>query len=72
MALTLEDKKDGRFSRIDQLPGLGQNPIQAWLKGLDFPVLLGRRAVTNKDGSTGILYLACSDLDCDQAAIETI
>ena len=72
VALTLEDKKDGRFSRIDQLPGLGQNPIQAWLKGLDFPVLLGRRVFTNKDGSTGILYLACSDLDCDQAAIETI
>jgi hypothetical protein len=72
VALALEDKKQGRFVRIDQLPGLGQNPILAWLKGLDFPVLLSRQAVTNKDGSTGILYLACSDLDCDLAAIEAI
>lgn len=72
VALSLEDKKQGRFVRIDQLPGLGQKPIQAWLKGLDFPVLLSRQVFTNKDGSTGILYLACSDLDCDQAAIEAI
>jgi DDE superfamily endonuclease len=70
LALSLEDKQQGRFIRIDQLPWTEQKPIQAWLKGLDFPVLLSRQIFTNKDGSTGILYLACSDLDCDQAAIE--
>lgn len=72
LALTPEDKKEGRFVRIDQLDWRGQEPTKAWLKGLDFPVLLNRQVFTNKDGSTGILYLACSDLDCDQAAIETI
>jgi hypothetical protein len=72
LALSLEDKQQGRFIRIDQLPWTEQKPIQAWLKGLDFPVLLSRQIFTNKDGSTGILYLACSDLDCDQAAIEAI
>jgi hypothetical protein len=72
LALSLEDKGQGRFVRIDQLPWTGQEPTQAWLKGLDFPVLLSRQVFTNKDGSTGILYLACSDLDCDQAAIEAI
>ena len=72
LALTPEDKKEGRFVRIDQLPWQGQEPTKAWLKGLDFPVLLSRQVFTNKDGSTGVLYLACSDLDCDQAAIETI
>jgi hypothetical protein len=71
-ALTLEDKKKGRVNRIDQLTWQEQKPIMAWLKGLDFPVLLSRQAFTNKDGSAGILYLACSDLDCDQTAIETI
>jgi len=70
--LTLEDKKEGRFVRIDQLTWQEQKPIKAWLKGLDFPVLLSRQVFTNKDGSTGILYLACSDLDCDPAAIEAI
>ena len=72
VALTLDDKQQGRFIRIDQLSWTEQEPIQAWLKGLDFPVLLSRQVFTNKDGSTGILYLACSDLDCDQAAIQTI
>jgi hypothetical protein len=72
LALALEDKKEGRFVRIDQLTWQEQNPIKAWLKGLDFPMLLRRQVFTNKDGSTGVLYLACSDLDCDPAAIETI
>ena len=72
LALTLEDKKQGRFVRIDQLSWPGRQPVQVWLKGLDFPVLVAKQVFTNKDGSIGILYLACSDLDCDQAAIETI
>lgn len=72
LALTPEDKKAGRFVRIDQLDWRGQEPTKAWLKGLDFPVLLGRQVFTDKDGSIGVLYLACSDLDCDQAAIATI
>jgi len=72
LALTLEDKKEGRLTRIDQLDWQGQGPAKAWLKGLDFPVLVVRQAFTNKDGSTGILYLACSDLGCDTAAIEAI
>jgi hypothetical protein len=72
LALTPEDKKAGRFVRIDQPPWTEQKPAQAWLKGLNFPVLLGRQLFTDKDGSTGALYLACSDLDCDQAVIEAI
>jgi IS4 transposase len=72
LALTLDDKQQSRFIRIAQLSWTGQAPTKAWLKGLDFPVQLSRQAVTNQDGSTGVLYLACSDLDCDPAAIETI
>lgn len=72
LALTLEDKKEGRFVRIDQLIWQEQKSVMAWLKGLDFPVQLSRQVFTNQDGSTGILYLACSDLDCDPAAIEAI
>jgi IS4 transposase len=35
-------------------------------------VSLSRQVFTDKDGSTGMLYLACSDLDRDPAAIEAI
>ena len=37
-----------------------------------FPVLLHRQVFTNKDDSTGILYLACSDLDPHGDALEMI
>ena len=43
-----------------------------WIAGVDFPVLLFRQVFKNKDGSTGILYLVCSDLDCDGEALKTI
>ena len=33
---------------------------------------LHRQVFTNKDGSTGILYLACSDFDCDLSHLEAI
>lgn len=72
LALTLTDKQQGRFTRIDQLSWQEHKPVKAWLKGLDFPVLLSRQVFMNQDGSTGILYLACSDLDCDSAAMETL
>jgi len=32
-----------------------------WLKDVPFPMSIVRPVFTNKDGSTGILYLACSD-----------
>jgi hypothetical protein len=72
VALSYEDKLEGRFSRIDALSLPEHQPVQGWIKGLDFPVLLLRQVFTNKDGSTGTLYLACSDLTCDGDTIETI
>ena len=35
--------------------------FMGWLKEVPFPVKLVRQIYENKDGSTGILYLACSD-----------
>lgn len=72
VALSYEEKLEGHFSRIDALTLPEHHPVQGWIKGLDFPVLLLRQVFTNKDGSTGTLYLACSDLACDGDTIETI
>jgi IS4 transposase len=65
-ALSKEDKLQGRVSRIDALPWSEETPVLGWIKGLDFQVF------TNKDGSTGSLYLACSDFDLQALDIETI
>ena len=80
VAISEDEKKQGHFTRIDSLPWLSQEPVRGWLKGLDFPVLLHRQVFTNKDGSiceavsfrAGILYLACSDFDCNISSLETI
>jgi len=72
VALSMEDKKAGRFNRIDSLDWQESKPIKGWIKGLNFPVLLHRQIFTNKDGSTGILYLVTNDLDLKTDNMETI
>jgi hypothetical protein len=63
VALSLEDKHQGHFIRIDSLNLEPNTTEQVYLKGLDFPVLLTKQIFTNKDGSEGILYLVCSDIE---------
>ena len=72
VSLSLEDKQQGRSQRIDTVDFTEGKPVVGWIAGVDFPVLLFRQVFKNKDGSTGILYLVCSDLDCDGEALKTI
>ena len=72
VALSEEEKQEGKFIRIDSLSWSEAGTVKAWLKGIEFPVLLHRQVFTNKDNSTGILYLACSDLACNASNIEAI
>lgn len=72
VALSYKDKRNGIFSRIDALNLTEQDPVQVWIKGLDFPVLLLRQVFKNKDDTTRQMYLACSDLTCEKDTIETI
>ena len=72
VALSYQQKRQGAFARIDAQPLPEHQPVLGWIKGLDVPVLLLRQVFTNKDDSTGTLYLACSDLTCDGDPIEAI
>ncbi len=65
VALSEEDKREGRFVRIDTLELSDKQAVRGWLKGYGNEVLLVRQVFTNKDGSTGLLNLVCSDLTCD-------
>jgi hypothetical protein len=72
VALSYEDKHQGRFVRIDSL-NLEPNTItHVYLKGLDFPVLLTKQVFINKDESEGILYLVCSDIELTFDKITTM
>ena len=65
VALSEEDRKKKRFVRVDELNFTERTAMQGGLKGYAKAVRLVRQVFTNKDGSTGILHLACSDLTCD-------
>jgi IS4 transposase len=72
VALTPEDKRQGRFVRVDALPLEAGTVVQGHIKGVPFPVLLARQVFTNKDGSVGTLYLASSDLLLDHGRLTAI
>ena len=72
VALTEEDKQEGRFVRIDTLSLPDKQAVHGWLKGYANEVLLVRQVFTNKDGSTGVLNLVCSDLTCDGDQVAAI
>ena len=71
IALSEEDKKKKRFVRVDELDFPEQTCVRGWLKGYAKEVLVVRQVFKNKDDSTGILHLVCSDLNCDYDVITT-
>lgn len=72
VSLSEEDKKQGRSQRIDIVDFSEEKPIKGWVAGVNFPILLFRQVFTNKDGSKGILYLICSNLECYAEALKAI
>lgn len=72
VALSLPDKARGRYVRVDSLP-LEVGVVQTvYLEGVDFPLALVKHVFANEDGSTGIQYLVCSDLDLTRDQIVAI
>ena len=71
IALSEEDRKKKRFTRVDELDFSEQTCVRGWLKGYTKEVLVVRQVFKNKDDSTGVLHLVCSDLTCDYDAITT-
>jgi len=61
VAVSEEDRQAKRFTPIEELPWLEETVFTGWLKDVPFPVRFVRQVFVNKDGSTGMLYLACSD-----------
>ncbi|MBT9140766.1 MAG: hypothetical protein DDT30_01345 [Dehalococcoidia bacterium] len=72
VALSLEDKHQGRFVRVDSLE-LELNTAQSvYIKGVEFPLVLTRQVFKNKDGSNGVLYLVSSDTNLTYDQVTTI
>jgi hypothetical protein len=71
IALTKEDKLNGRYVRIDSLNLLDKQTVRGWMKGYEHEVLFVRRVFTNKDRKEALLNLVCSDLSSngDEVAV---
>ena len=71
IALSKEDKLQGRFQRIDSLDW-SDPPICGWVKGMDTPIILHRQIFKNKDSSEGVSYLISNDIELNKESIEAI
>jgi len=72
IALSLEDKKQGKFTHVGTLELSDKQAIHGYLKGYDEEILLVRRIFTNKDGSVGMLNLVCSEITLDGDSVSTL
>lgn len=70
-AVSAEDYDNNRYTPIEELSWQEETLFTGWLKDVPFPVRFVRQVFTNKDGSTGILYLACSDTTVTRKLILT-
>jgi hypothetical protein len=62
VALSVADKHQGRYTRVDTLEFEAQAAKIIYLEGVDFPLVLVKQVFTNEDGSVAIRYLISSDI----------
>lgn len=72
VALSPDDKKNGRYVRVDSLEIETDTVMTIYVEGVDFPLYLVKQVFTNADGSTGILYLVTRDSDLTYDEITTL
>jgi len=72
VALSEDDKKIGRYVKIEKLC-LEENVVKRiYLEGVKLPISLIRQVFKNEDGSLGILYLITNDFNLTYGQITTI
>lgn len=72
LTLSLADKKQSRYVRVDTVALEANSEMIIYLEGVDFPLQLVKQVFTNGDGSIGILYLVSSDLNLTYDQMTTI
>lgn len=72
VALSVSDKRNGRYQSVDTLKLEAMKPVTMYLEGVEFALQLIKQVFTNEDGSTGILYLVTSDTTLDGNGMTTI
>jgi hypothetical protein len=72
VALSLTEKRQGKYHSVDTLV-LKENTVrQIFLEGVDFPLHLLKEVFVNEDHSTGVIYLVASDTTLTAERITTL
>ena len=71
VALSKDEWINKKFVHIEDLQWQGDTQL-IWMKGVNFPLIAHKQIFTNKDHSTGYIYLVTSDLRCSKNEIEKI
>ena len=69
IALSAQDKRRGNYVTVETLSFKATTTMTVYLEDVPFPLLLLRQVFTNKDGTTGELYLVTSDTTLTYATI---
>jgi len=72
VALSLQDKLDGKYVKIEALPLKKDAVIRVWFEQVNFPVSIAKQVFKNGDDSEGVLYLVTSDLNLTYPKLTTI
>ena len=67
-----EDRNKGQWTSLDKLSLQPEQPVKVWIKDLEIEVLLCKFVFTNKDGSTGEMYLVSNDLGLSAESFQTL
>lgn len=72
VALSLEDKKAGKYEQVGFLKLEPNTVVEVHLEQVPFALLLCKQVFKNEDGSEGVLYLVSSDLTLDYEGLTSI
>ena len=72
VAISLENKNKGKYVPIESLQIEPGDCLEVYMEKIPFPVTLIKEEYANKDDSTGVLYLVCSDLTVTYQQIITL
>jgi hypothetical protein len=68
-----EKRRDrGEFGGLDQLKVPEEQPVDVWIKDLEFPVRLFKQVFRNRDGTRGQRFLVSNDLTLTVGQFRTL
>ena len=71
-ALSESDRNAGHWTRIDEIDIPDNTPVKVWLKDLEFPVLLTKQVLINKNQSTAVRFLVSNDFSLSDDDFTTL